>query len=354
MAIENILGFPDECLMMVFRHLNMRDQCNFAYTCWRFQCIYQMIHKNHYRHFVWYERTNRWSELEIQSFFKLNGYKMQMLSLTDFRDHNMERLLTEGTEQGKAEHGDQEEGTEAKSQNVIKPSKTIYVAHICGYLKNLRSLILTIDHNSREIIIEICRHMRQLQDLTISIIKHPNYELLALLPNLRNLDIEYFEMESDDKIFKTLSKLRPHTMQTLRIGTELKTKQLRYICQLSNINMLNIYNANSVALEYLLKMKNLTILSLTDSIRLDNIDFMRLLCGLKTLSTLYVSYCQCLSNEFVFFAIKYLEQEMCSLRRLPFCLECHRCGVVADINQYPLVKSALSIIHINFKNKPYD
>ncbi|KAH8382175.1 hypothetical protein KR009_002120, partial [Drosophila setifemur] len=307
MSSRGLLDLPNECLLMIFERLDMPMQCNFAFTCVRFQELYQMVHKEHFKHFTLCQRRDMWQQRQIRLFFQLNGHKMRMLSIVDTSNKNSELDLT----------------------------VPIYVAPICTYLQNLRSLILCVDYRLSETLIEICRHLKQLVDLTIDSSCPANYEYLALLPNLKCLDLEKMNGACGDNLFERLAELRPEVLENLRIGSKLNVDQSRYIARLRRLQMLNISNPCMEIMEHFWPMDSLRVLSITTAFQLDDIDFMRMLCEIKGLSALYVSDCPELTRHFPLFAIEFLITEELfggsGQRRLPFCLECYRTGITEEI-----------------------
>ncbi|XP_064552747.1 uncharacterized protein LOC135438379 [Drosophila montana] len=318
----HIMDMPDECLLMVFQQLDVMSQCSFAFTCQRFMSIYEMVHRQHFRCFTWFEPTNNWTAQQIEAFFRLNGHKMRMLSVSDLHDKYFEKPLL---------------------------SKANHMINVCVYLKNLRSLILCIDHKLPDIIIEVCKHLHKLENLVIDCASHPNYEFLVLLRRLKSLDIEYF-VNPRDKLFQRFAELRPDALEHLRIGSEITMKQGKHIAHLRGLTLLNIYNpcyhfVNGVVLQ----LANLRVLSITSAQQLRDHDFRHLIMHLKFLATLYVIQCTDLGNDFIFFIIQHLKvDEMLSsnCRRLPFHLELSGTCVTEDINEIEPVNSSHSILNV--------
>lgn len=302
----HLLHLPDECLLMVYRYLDLKTQCLFALTCCRLRNLYYLVNKTDFRYFVWRENFTEWKQTEIEALFKLNGYKMQMLSIADIR-----------------------------SRLKVNPplSKAIYLVNVCVYLQNLRSLILIVDLELTEILIEACKHINKLENLTVDSICHPNYEVLALLPRLKCLDIEYF-VKTEDKMFQRFSELHPDGLEHLRIGSALTIEMGEYIPQLRSLRLLNIFNPNGHFINRIvLRVGTLRVLSITNSEQLHSNDLKNLIIHLKLLSSLYISDCQNLKYDFVLFVLEYLEGEIETLRRLPFRLQLARTGVSNNIKK---------------------
>lgn len=294
----NLLNLPDECLLMVYRYLDLKTQCIFALTCCRLRNVYYLANKTDYRYFVWRENLSEWKQEEIEALFNLNGYKIQMLSILD-----------------------------------VNPplSKTICMVSVCAYLQNLRSLILIVDLELTEVLIEVCKHITNLRNLTVDSIYSQNYEVLALLPRLKGLDIQNF-VKTDDKMFQKIVELHPDRLEHLRIGTTLTIEMGEYIPQLRSLKLLNIFNPSRHFIDRIvLRVRTLRVLSITNSEQLNGNDLRNLIIHLKLLTSLYINDCRNLKNDFVMFVLKYLEEEAKTLRRLPFRLGLSRTGVCKNL-----------------------
>lgn len=319
----HILDMPDDCLLMVFHNLDLMSQCNFAFTCARFRVIYNMVYRQHFRCFTWYEPTNHWTTLEVEEFFQLNGHKMRMLAVSDLQEKYFELPLI---------------------------SKANHMINVCVYLKNLQSLILSIDHKLVDIIIEVCKHLHKLENLVVDCASHPNYEFLVLLPCLKSLDINYF-VNPHDKVFQRFAELRPDALEHVRIGSEITMKQGKYIAHLRRLTLLNVYNPcyhffNGVVLQLL----NLRVLSITSAQELRWHDFRHLVMHLTFLSTLYIIQCSDIGNEFILFVIQHLNAEMersVNSRRLPFHLELSETSVTDDINEVMFLFILVRLLELN-------
>lgn len=307
----HLLNLPDECLLMVYSHMDLKTQCLFALTCCRLRNLYYHVNKTDFRYFVWKENFTEWKQTEIEAFFKLNGHKMQMLSIADL---------------------------ESRLKGIPPFSKAIYMVNVCVYLQNLRSLNLIVDLDLTEILIEVCKHINKLENLTVDSVYHPNYEILALLPRLKCLDIQNF-VKTEDRMFQRFSELHPDRLEHLRIGSALTIEMGEYIPQLRSLRLLNIFNPNSHSIDRIvLRVGTLRVLSITNSEQLHGNDLRNLIIHLKLLSSLYINDCQNLKDDFVLFVLEYLEGEVETLRRLPFRLQLSRTGVSKNIKKVYIYK----------------
>lgn len=294
------LNLPDECLLMVYSHLDKKSQCLLALTCCRLRSLYHMANRTDFRCFVWQDCFFRWKHHEVRAFFILNGFKIRMLSISDARN-------------------------------------AFDMVNVCVYLKNLRSLFLNVDFKLPEILTEVCKHMKKLESVSVESFHHPNYEFLALLPRLRSLDIEYF-VRTDDKIFKIFSELRPDRLEHLRIGSELTIELAEPILKIHSLKLLNIFNPNSHFINRIvIRVSNLKVLSITNAQKLDIEDLKNLIIKLKFLSSLYINDCRNLKDDYVFFMLEYLKEDVETQRCLPFHLHVSRTGVSKNIEKVNLL-----------------
>lgn len=295
----HFLNLPDECLLMVYNHLDKKSQCLLALTCCRLSSLYHMVNRTDFRCFVWQDCFLSWKHREVRAFFILNGYKMRMLSVSD--DINAFDMI-----------------------------------NVCAYLRNLRSLYLNVNVKLPEILTEVYKHMNKLESVTVESYHHPNYEILALLPRLRSLDIEYF-VRTDDKIFKIFSKLRPYGLEHLRIGSELTIESAKPIPKIRSLKLLNIFNPNSNLINRIvIRVSNLKVLSITSAQQLDIQDLKNLIIKLKFLSSFYINDCRNLKDDYVFFMLEYLKGDVDTQRYLPFHLHVSRTSVSNNIKKVNL------------------
>ncbi|XP_016986544.2 uncharacterized protein LOC108049761 isoform X1 [Drosophila rhopaloa] len=326
----SLSSLPDKCLKIVFQHLDMRSQCNWAFTCSRFLRIYRMVNKNKFRNFIWYERSCEWSKLEVEYLFRLNGRHMRRLAISDAQDLSS--------------HSD-----------LMLWSKSIFVAPVCVYLKNLRSLTLCLSDNMGEIMLKVCRYMLKLEDLTVNTNCEMNYTFLVLLPRLKSLDLENFDVGGADTLFELLATMRRDVLQSLRIGSQLQLKEAKDIIKLKSLEMLSVCNPSRVFLELILQLDTVRVLSISQGISLDDVDFMRFMAESKALSALYVSDCPNLTWEFPVFAVDLLKHEkhtlLCRHRRLPFYVECCRTGITMKALKKSDIFSSQELLEVKLVDK---
>ncbi|EDW14315.2 uncharacterized protein Dmoj_GI23402 [Drosophila mojavensis] len=321
MGTMQILDMPDDCLIRIFGHLDLINQCNLANTCPRFGHIYECAFSKRFRCFSWNEPMHSWTTPQVENFFKLNGHKMHMLAVSDVKEGDREPLI-------------------CKAQQMI---------NVCCYLKNLTSLILSIDYRVTCIIIQICKYMQKLENFVIDCESHPNYEFLVLLPCIRSLDINYY-VDPNCKLLQRFAQLRPHALHHLRLGTEIPVEHRGYIAKMRALELLNVYRPcyhflNSV----ILQLPNLRVLSISSGHHLRWTDFKHLVIQLKFLSTMYIIQCNQVGDEFILFVVQYLKEEIrqsISCRQLPFYVALYETSVTEGMRENELIKSSDSIIKL--------
>ncbi|KAH8407957.1 hypothetical protein KR222_005412, partial [Zaprionus bogoriensis] len=301
MTCFQLFELPDECLLNVYRYLDLQSQCSFALTCRRAKYLYDAANSRRFRCFIWDSSLEQWKHAQIKALFRLSGHSMRMLSIFE------------------------------AGQRAAPLSKAVLMASVCMHLTNLRSLMLIVDQQLDEMLLQVCKHLDKLEHLTVDSAQHANYEFLALLPRLRSLDIEHFTRRGD-KLFQRFAELRPQGLQHLRVGSELTLQTGRHLPRLRSLTLLSIFRPHCLFVNCIVRrVSQLRVLSITNARRLHDNDFRNLIVHLKLLSSLYVSDCPRLGDDYVWFLVEHLAGEVQTLRSLPFYLKLTGTAVLPDI-----------------------
>uniref|UniRef100_A0A1A9WIX6 RRM domain-containing protein n=1 Tax=Glossina brevipalpis TaxID=37001 RepID=A0A1A9WIX6_9MUSC len=406
-----ILNLNDDCLEQICKNLKLRDQIQFARTCQRFRNVFEMISKIQYKKLVleeiqsltlWELRdflqiagshvdtltgtistkktkrgaeflgtyctnvktvnidTTRFKPLLLKKFLQRMKYITELelsdVNLTDRCVDVLKKLTNLKILRLPRNYGltgkniEQLSGIQELSLYGCDGIETNCLVEICKSLTGLQTLdIKRCDRLDTAAFEGIAKYCRNLETLKMSCYL-AEYEYIAKLPKLKNLELFAHEVELRSQIFSELAKHQSHQLESLKLKAMrcINYENTANIAQLKKLKILCCPQNEGLDDDSLKKFAQLTELeeiNVKGCNNFTNEGLLHLLKKCPKLKRVNITRCKQLADSFVLGTCKVLRDHQ---RKEPLLILANRSGISRFILENSDAKKYSDILKITF------